>query len=208
MAKLLACSLLFGSGLFLTYSYAEAISPDLTARLASAALERTQHEVIYDGSYQTIGYPMGDVASNRGVCSDVVIRSFRQLNIDLQELVHDDMLLHFEKYPAARIWKQKKPDSNIDHRRVPNLRVWFTRHHLSLSLSKSAADYEPGDIVSWILPGNLPHIGIVSDKKSEDGTPLIVHNIGSGPKLENMLFDFEITGHFRLKTTDSQFIDE
>lgn len=166
--------------------------------LAKAAIERTFHEVTYDGSYIDIQYPEGDVPPNIGVCSDVVIRSYRKLGVDLQVLVHEDMKKNFGAYPAARIWGQSKPDTNIDHRRVPNLQTFFSRHGTSLEVSLDPGDYLPGDLVTWLLPGNLPHIGIVSQKKSKDGKrPLIVHNIGAGPQLEDMLFTYEITGHYR-----------
>ena len=166
--------------------------------LVEAALERTQHAVRYDGSYLSIGYPGGDVPADMGVCTDVVIRSYRKLGIDLQKLVHEDMKAHFQLYPSRRIWGLTRPDTNIDHRRVPNLQKFFTRKGEKLPVSNNKGDYRPGDIVTWMLPGNLPHIGIVSNKLNEsDATPLIVHNIGSGPKLENMLFSYPITGHYR-----------
>lgn len=167
------------------------------AALAKAALERTDHRVIYDGSYRKIAYPNGDVPDYLGVCSDVVVRSYRALGIDLQQQVHEDMKRDFNAYPG--LWGLKRPDANIDHRRVPNLRVFFERHGQSLPVSRKAGDYRPGDIVTWNLrkKGSLPHIGIVSDQRAEDGTPLMIHNIGFGPMLENMLFDYTITGHYR-----------
>ncbi len=125
-------------------------------------MERTRHTVVYDGSYYRIPYPGGDVPDNVGVCTDVVIRSYRALGIDLQELVHKDMTAHFDKYPSKRIWGLSRPDPNIDHRRVPNLQVFFERNGISLPVTGKAADYLPGDIVTWMLPGNLPHIGIVT----------------------------------------------
>ncbi|MBT2969443.1 MAG: DUF1287 domain-containing protein [Candidatus Thiodiazotropha sp. (ex Ctena orbiculata)] len=167
-------------------------------RLVSAALERTKHSVRYDGSYLTITYPGGDVPNNIGVCTDVLIRSYRALEIDLQQLVHEDMAANFDAYPSRRIWGLTGTDSNIDHRRVPNLQIFFSRHGLSLPPTLRGSDYRSGDIVTWMLPGNLPHIGIVTDGVSEEtGTPLIVHNIGAGPKLEDMLFRYPITGHYR-----------
>lgn len=169
-----------------------------TDRLVGAALARTNHTVTYDGAYRSISYPNGDVPSHIGVCTDVVIRSYRGVGVDLQQLVHEDMAAHFDAYPSRRIWGLTKPDSNIDHRRVPNLRAFFTRHGQSLPVSSNATDFKPGDIVSWMLPGNLPHIGIVSDRVDADsGRPLIVHNIGQGPKLDDMLFAYPITGHYR-----------
>ena len=166
--------------------------------LVKAAIERTGFNIWYDGSYYSIKYPGGDVPSNIGVCTDLVIRSYRTIGIDLQELVHRDIKENFSKYPSKRIWGLSGPDTNIDHRRVPNLQVFFSRQGQVLSVTNNAGDYSPGDIVTWIIPGNLPHIGIVSDKYSkESGNPMIVHNIGRGPKLEDVLFLYQITGHYR-----------
>ncbi len=167
-------------------------------RLVAAGMERTKHSVRYDGSYKKIAYPNGDVADNIGVCTDVIIRSYRTLGIDLQQLVHEDMKAHFSKYESKRIWGLKKPDANIDHRRVPNLQSFFMRHGEVLAITKNPKDYKAGDLVTWMVSGNLPHIGLVSDKVGElTGDPMIIHNIGSGPKLEDALFDFKITGHYR-----------
>ncbi len=164
--------------------------------LVKAAQERLQHFVIYDGSYQAINYPMGDVASNKGVCTDVVIRSYRTIGIDLQQLVHEDMQKHFDEYP--KLWGLSKPDSNIDHRRVPNLEVFFKRYGQSLPVTNNPRDYQAGDIVSWRLHGsNRPHIGIVSDVIATSGNPEIIHNIGWGPKSEDILFLHPIQGHYR-----------
>ncbi len=188
----------------LSYScmaYAETRSEQLVA----AAKERTRSFVIYNGSYRQIDYPMGDVPANIGVCTDVIIRSYRKLGIDLQELVHKDMRGNFSKYP--KIWGLSRPDTNIDHRRVPNLETFFKRHGDVLSISNNSADYHPGDIVSWRLDSNLPHIGIVSDiKDPESGNYKIVHNIGLGPKLDDMLFNYKIVGHYRYlpENTDNQ----
>lgn len=165
-------------------------------RLTEAALEQTRHLVLYDSQYRQIPYPMGDVPANVGVCTDVVVRAYRKQGIDLQQDVHQDMVRHFGLYPKK--WRLTKTDTNIDHRRVPNLQVFFSRHGLSLPISERAADYLPGDLVTWQLPQGQPHIGIVSDVKSADGQGYqIVHNIGWGPKLEDMLFDYKITGHYR-----------
>ena len=169
---------------------------DIQSRLVKAAIERTRHVVIYDGAYQKISYPMGDVSPLKGVCTDVVIRSYRKLGIDLQKEVHLHMRKHFASYP--RIWGLKKPDTNIDHRRVPNLQVFFKAKGLSLAVTKNASDYRPGDLVTWMLPNNLPHIGIVVNRKSRDNKRfMVVHNIGLGPRMEDMLFDYKITGHYR-----------
>ncbi|MFA0813734.1 DUF1287 domain-containing protein [Microbulbifer epialgicus] len=166
--------------------------------LAEAALERTYHKVRYDPAYVSIPYPNGDVPADTGVCTDVVIRSFRKLGIDLQKEVHQDISSHFQAYPSKRIWGLSRPDKNIDHRRVPNLKIFFTRKGQSLPISDKSEDYLPGDIVTWMLPGNLPHIGIVTAKRSQETDRyMIAHNIGSGPVLEDMLFSFAITGHYR-----------
>jgi len=166
------------------------------ANLIDAAVERTNHSVAYSGSYYSIEYPGGDVPANVGVCTDLIIRSYRKVGIDLQKLVHVDMTESFDKYPDN--WGLSRPDSNIDHRRVPNLQRFFARHGTRLAVTDSALDYKPGDLVTWMLPGNLPHIGIVVSGLSADGLRhLIVHNIGQGPKLEDVLFDYDITGHYR-----------
>ena len=145
----------------------------------------------YDPAYTKLTYPMGDVPMEKGVCTDVVIRALREQNIDLQELVHQDMSRNFSIYPKR--WGLKQPDTNIDHRRVPNLMTYFTRQGWAVQ----DADYQAGDIVTWELKGNRPHIGIVSDRKIGD-RPLIIHNIGSGTREDDVLYRYTITGHFRL----------
>ena len=166
--------------------------------LVAAALERTNYSVSYDGSYYSIAYPGGDVPGDVGVCTDVIIRAYRTIGVDLQRLVHEDMAENFDSYPSKRIWGLEKPDSNIDHRRVPNLQVFFARYGTEIPISDNAGTFLPGDIVTWMLPGNLPHIGIITDQfDPATGNPLVVHNIGAGPKLENMLFSYELTGHYR-----------
>ncbi|WP_104026076.1 DUF1287 domain-containing protein [Vibrio jasicida] len=168
--------------------------------LAEAAKERTQYDITYDGSYYQIGYPNGDVASDIGVCTDVIIRSYRKLGVDLQVLVHEDMRDNFSAYPSKRIWGLTRTDRNIDHRRVPNLQMFFQRHGVEIPISNDGHNFKPGDIVTWMLPGSLPHIGIVADDLSTDKRrPLIVHNIGGGVVLEDMLFDYLITGHYRFE---------
>lgn len=167
-------------------------------KLSDAALERTQHQVRYDGRYMTIPYPNGDVPPEIGVCSDEIIRSYRALGIDLQKLVHEDMRAHFNLYPKT--WGLKRPDPNIDHRRVPNLQVFFTRHGQQLPVSRNASDYAVGDMVTWNVGGarTIPHIGIITHRRSADGQrPLVVHNIGAGPQAEDVLFAYELTGHYR-----------
>ena len=174
----------------------EAGTPLLANDLVEAAIERTQHHVTYDGGYRAIPYPMGDVPDNVGVCTDVVIRAYRALGIDLQQLVHEDMQKHFSAYPKD--WGLHKPDSNIDHRRVPNLRTFLTRHGTVLPVTSVGSDYEAGDLVTWTVNNHRPHIGIVTDHMvSGTNRPMIVHNIGEGPKQEDMLFALPITGHYR-----------
>ncbi len=176
---------------------------DFAQNLSDAAIDRTNHSVRYDGAYFSIDYPGGDVPADMGVCTDVVIRSYRTLGVDLQVLVHEDMKAHFDAYPSKRIWGLNRTDRNIDHRRVPNLQVFFERHGESLPISQSARNYLPGDLVTWMLPGNLPHIGIVTDRLNADsGQPLIFHNMGAGPQLEDILFDYSITGHYRYQPSD------
>jgi len=192
-------SILIAVTLFLIAPRVDA-DPAFAARLVEAAIERTEHTVRYDGSYVSIPYPGGDVSAGTGVCTDVVIRSYRKLGIDLQKLVHLDIARNFHLYPARRLWGQTKPDTNIDHRRVPNLQTFFMRKGRSLRVSSKPSDYRPGDLVTWMLPGNLPHIGIVTDRVSRDGErPLVVHNIGDGPRLEDILFLYPITGHYRFR---------
>jgi uncharacterized protein YijF (DUF1287 family) len=164
-------------------------------RLAAAALEQTRASVTYDGSYRRIAYPGGDVPANIGVCADVIIRAYRSLGADLQVKVHEDMRRDFAAYP--RIWGLQSPDTNIDHRRVPNLRTFLRRAGAEITVSTTASSYRPGDLVTWTVPPNLPHIGIVSDRIADSGRPMMVHNIGRGPELEDMLFQFPITGHYR-----------
>jgi len=180
------------------------LSNAMELRLVAAAIERTKHEVRYDASYYSIDYPLGDVPDSIGVCTDVVIRAYRAIGVDLQQLVHEDMLANFRSYPSRRIWGLKKTDRNIDHRRVPNLQNFFMRHGESLKATMNKEDYHPGDLVTWMTPGNLPHIGIVTDKISANGRPLIAHNMGTGPRLEDMLFDFDISGHYRYFPLASQ----
>ncbi|MBN2071630.1 MAG: DUF1287 domain-containing protein [Candidatus Krumholzibacteriota bacterium] len=173
-------------------------NPDstLTGRLVEAAIERTRHGVTYDGAYRAIAYPGGDVPDSIGVCTDLIIRTYRAVGIDLQEMVHVDMTGAFDEYPD--FWGSGSPDPNIDHRRVPNLQVFFRRHGEVLGISTDPGDYSAGDIVTWMLPGGLPHIGIVTYERSPDEKrPLIAHNIGRGPEIADMLFDYPVTGHFR-----------
>lgn len=166
--------------------------------LSAAAIERTHHYVRYDSAYVRIPYPGGDVPADTGVCTDEIIRSYRALGIDLQREVHEDMVHNFSAYPRSWRWLLAKPDPNIDHRRVPNLMVFFLRKGESLPITDRAEDYSPGDLVTWDLGGGVPHIGIVVDRRSpQTGRYMVVHNIGQGPQLEDVLFDWKITGHFR-----------
>ena len=172
-----------------------AISQTFNERLSLAAISLTKVDVDYDPSYFSIPYPNGDIPEGKGVCTDVVIRAYRKVGVDLQKEVHEDMTTNFEKYPKN--WGLKRMDKNIDHRRVPNLMTYFSRHGSSKPKTENAADYVPGDIVCWNLGGGVTHIGIVVNKKSTDGKRyLIVHNIGSGQILEDCLFDFKIIGHY------------
>jgi len=167
-------------------------------RLNAAALARTQARVVYDPAYVRLAYPGGDVAADRGVCADVIVRAYRALGIDLQQLVHEDMTAAFEAYP--RHWGLRRPDSNIDHRRVPNLEAFLKRQGAALAITDDPRAYRPGDLVAWNLRGAagfLPHIGIVTDRPGASGRPQVVHNIGAGPRLEDVLFDWPITGHYR-----------
>ncbi|AXT56243.1 DUF1287 domain-containing protein [Aquimarina sp. AD1] len=165
-------------------------------RLSNATIRLTADDVTYDPSYFSIKYPNGDVPSDKGVCTDVVIRAYRKLGIDLQKEVHEDMKVNFHLYPKN--WGLSKTDKNIDHRRVPNLMRFFSRFGETKSNSNNATDYLPGDIISWSLGGGLTHIGLVVNKKSSDQKRyLIVHNIGSGQVLADCLFDYKIIGHYR-----------
>jgi len=171
---------------------------DFYNRLADSTLILTKQKVRYDPAYFRIDYPNGDVPADRGVCTDVVIRAYRKMGIDLQKEVHEDMRTHFSKYPSN--WGLTRPDRNIDHRRVPNLMKFFERFGTVKNNSTNPADYIPGDIVCWNLHGGVTHIGIVVNKKTQDGQHyMIVHNIGAGQVLEDCLFNFKIIGHYQYK---------
>ena len=170
---------------------------DYGASIVQAARSQIGKTTVYDPAYVGLKYPGGDVSIERGVCTDVIVRALRQgVGLDLQKLVHEDMETAFNKYP--KIWGLNKTDRNIDHRRVPNLRRFFERRGWSLGVVNKRGKYLYGDLVSCLV-GKRPHIMIVSDKRAKDGTPLVIHNIGSGAKEENALFDYPITGHFRIK---------
>ena len=165
-------------------------------KLSNAALSIIDPDVIYTPAYVGIKYPNGDVPAKTGVCTDVIIRAYRKLGIDLQKEVHEDMKANFVLYPKT--WGLKSTDKNIDHRRVPNLEVFFGRKGEKLKVAENASEYETGDLVTWMINGKMPHIGIVTHKKSADGKRnLIVHNVGGGQVLEDCLFSWEIVGHFR-----------
>jgi uncharacterized protein len=167
-------------------------------RLVAAAVERTSHQVRYDSSYVRIPYPGGDVPADTGVCTDEVIRAYRAVGIDLQKEVHEDIAKNWDAYPHDKHWRQSRPDTNIDHRRVPNLAVFFSRKGETLPITYGADDYFPGDLVTWDLGGGVPHIGIVVDRKSpRNERHLVVHNIGEGPRMEDVLFRWKITGHYQ-----------
>jgi uncharacterized protein len=168
-------------------------TPQEVRRLVQAAIEQTKITRSYDPSYVTIDYPGGDVPMETGVCSDVVVRAFRKVSIDLQKELHEDMQGSMSAYPNR--WGLSKPDSNIDHRRVQNLMTWFSRKGKSLPISSNRDDYLPGDLVSWDLGGGVDHIGIVTNLGSEHY--FIVHNIGASARIEDVLFRWKITGHYR-----------
>jgi len=169
--------------------------------LVRAARAQVGVTTLYDGAYRVLKYPGGDVPPERGVCTDVIVRAFRQARgQDLQVLVHEDMRAHFDAYPSRRRWGLTRPDSNIDHRRVPNLMVYFERAGYSRRVVNAASAYLPGDVVTWDLGGGVPHIGLVSERRTPDGTPLIIHNIGAGAREDDILFRHAITGHYRPPT--------
>lgn len=181
--------------LFLSSSF---LQETFQQKLSIAAIELTKDKVTYDPSYVSLKYPNGDVAKDKGVCTDVIIRAYRKLGIDLQKEVHEDLKANFSKYPNLKKWGLKKPDTNIDHRRVPNLEVFFERKGEKLAVTQNPLDYKTGDLVTWMIGDKLPHIGIVTHKKSADGKRnLIVHNVGGGQVLEDCLFSWKILGHFR-----------
>jgi len=170
--------------------------PRQAAQVVAGAIEQTGYTRLYDPAYVQLAYPGGDPPPDRGVCSDVVVRAFRRAGIDLQKEVHEDMARHFSAYPTQ--WHLRAPDPNIDHRRVPNLMTYFARMGKSLPLSRKPEDYAPGDVVAWDLGGGLLHIGVVSDTRAPDSRDYqIVHNIGAGARLEDVLFSWTIIGHYR-----------
>ncbi|TAH09956.1 MAG: DUF1287 domain-containing protein [Sphingobacteriia bacterium] len=183
---------------FLLFCFLANAQDKFSIQLCNAAKELTAQKVQYDPSYYTISYPMGDVPSNKGVCADVIIRAYRKLGIDLQQLVHEDMSRQFSTYPKN--WGLQKTDKNIDHRRVPNLMKYFDRYGKNSPISLNEKDYQPGDIVCWLINNKLPHIGIVVDVRSSlSNRYLIVHNVGEGQVMEDCLFKYPIIGHYVFK---------
>ncbi|HVP41811.1 MAG TPA: DUF1287 domain-containing protein [Terriglobales bacterium] len=169
----------------------------LVRKLVEAGLERTGHQVRYDGRYVRIAYPGGDVPADTGVCTDEIVRIYRAVGIDLQKEVHEDIVAHPSAYPRRGSPPRRRPDSNIDHRRVPNLMVFFSRKGRVLAKSSSPDDYTPADIVTWDLGGGVDHIGMVVDRRGPSGRYMVVHNIGQGPQVEDVLFHWRVTGHYR-----------
>lgn len=168
---------------------------DWSARLISAAERQVGVTVIYDPAYVRLAYPGGDVPRERGVCTDVVVRAYRDgLGLDLQKLVHEDMKRAFSAYP--RTWGLARPDPNIDHRRVPNLEAFFRRKGAALAFA-GPADFRPGDLVTQRLPGNLPHIGVVTHRRARSGRLLVAHNVGAGTRVEDVLAEWPLHGRFR-----------
>ena len=195
--RLLLLLLIFSCHTAPTVTETAAANKDFYGKLSDAALSIVDESIEYDSQYTKIPYPNGDVPKSKGVCTDVVIRAYRKLGIDLQKQVHEDMAANFSKYP--NIWGLKTTDTNIDHRRVPNLQVFFTTKGEVKPISTKAEDYKPGDIVTWLLWGKLTHIGLVVDKKGIEGRYQVVHNIGYGQVCEDVLFNYTVTGHYRYK---------
>ncbi|HEX8772819.1 MAG TPA: DUF1287 domain-containing protein [Pyrinomonadaceae bacterium] len=171
------------------------INSPVVQRVVDDAIAQADYTLYYDPAYVQLDYPGGDVPPDRGVCSDVIIRAFRKGGVDLQKEVHEDMARSFSSYPQR--WGLSGPDANIDHRRVPNLMTYFKRQGKALSITKDARDYLPGDVVTWNLSGGATHIGLVTNIISEtSGAHLMAHNMGAA-RVEDVLFAWEITGHYR-----------
>jgi uncharacterized protein YijF (DUF1287 family) len=199
----LHCALVFlATTLLINSPFAQSTSPSSTRqqflqKLVNAAIERTNHTVRYEPAYVRIPYPGGDVPADTGVCTDEIIRAYRAVGVDLQKEVHEDIAANFSAYPHIWRWNLGHTDTNIDHRRVPNLMVFFARKGEVLRITSHPGDYNPGDLITYDLGGNVPHIAIVVDRKGGSGAYMIVHNIGRGPKMEDVLFSWKITGHYR-----------
>lgn len=183
------CFLLLAA-FIISSAWADTRLPELARRQIGVTVE-------YDSAYVRLAYPGGDVPVERGVCTDVVIRALRLLDFDLQKEVHEDMKRNFAAYP--KLWGLKRPDKNIDHRRVPNLQTFFKRRGWGLPVTENPADYKPGDLVTSLVGGSLPHIMIVSDRRNAEGVPLVIHNIGAGTEEEDCLFAFPLSGHYRVR---------
>ena len=191
-------SLLSGAFAFVLICASFAAAEQELPRFLSAARAQIGKTVRYDGSYQTLAYPGGDVPLERGVCTDVVVRAYRSIGLDLQKLLHEDMTKNFSAYPSRKTWGMTRPDASIDHRRVPNLQSFFARHGATLPIADDGASAQPGDLLTWRLPSGVPHIGIVSDRKAESGVHfLVIHNIGEGAKEEDVIGKFALTGRYR-----------
>lgn len=174
------------------------IANTFAEKLSNAAISIIDPSIDYDPAYFSIKYPNGDIPENKGVCTDVIIRSYRKLGIDLQKEVHEDMLGHFSEYHNLKKWGMTKTDTNIDHRRVPNLEVFFKRKGEKLAVTQDPKEYKTGEMITWMINDKLPHIGIVTNRKSKDGKRnLIVHNVGGGQVLQDCLFEYKIVGHYR-----------
>jgi len=186
---------LFLAGLFVVLAVIQPAFAQSGQCLVDAARQQIGVTRLYNSRYVALAYPGGDVPMDRGVCTDVIVRAYRQFGIDLQQLVHEDIRRHWSVYP--KLWKLTRPDPSIDHRRVPNQAKFFARQGQVVPVSADSGAYLPGDLVTWRLPIGVPHIGIVSERRSEAGTPLVIHNIGAGTVEENILFSFTITGHYR-----------
>lgn len=187
---------MFVGGVLVALGQPAMARPDAASRLIAAARKQIGVTLIYDPAYTRLAFPNGDVARSKGVCTDVVIRGYRDaFAIDLQSMVNADMKRAFGRYPKR--WGLKTTDRNIDHRRVPNLQIFLERSGAKLPVSGNAADWEPGDIVTSLVGGTLPHIGIVSDRRTLLGRPLVIHNIGRGTREEDVLFAHQISGHYR-----------
>jgi len=198
LKQLTAITILLGVGCVLAAQSQPASRSELTRRLVAAAVERSRVHVRYVADYVRIPYPGGDVPADTGVCTDEIIRIYRKVGIDLQKEVHEDMVANFREYPRKWRWFTPQPDTNIDHRRVPNLMVFFRRKGESLPITTTANDYVPGDIVAWDLGGGVTHIGMVVDREPLLAKRyMILHNIGQGPQIEDVLFDWKIIGHYR-----------
>jgi uncharacterized protein len=191
-------SFLLASAAFSAAPATAQVADSTAAKLITSAREQVGVTLTYDPAYTNLAFPNGDVPRDKGVCTDVIVRAYRDaLGIDLQQLINADMKRAFASYPKR--WGMKTTDRNIDHRRVLNLEVFWTRQGAKLAVPKNAADWQPGDLVTSLVGGTLPHVAIISDKKTPAGQPLILHNIGAGAREEDALLAHKITGRYRWK---------